>query len=183
MYSYDFSCRQCSPDRFQNIARFLSAEFGPLTLFYMLVVLFKISAASPKLSSYVIFSQWVTEPLNVRVILLAIQDYPKANIFGRLLSSAYGVWNLDFFRTLYGPICLDIPILLTLTLDYIAAFYSLFLIILTYLLIKLHSHNIRIFVYLWKHFENILTFFEDNWSMCASMVNVFSTFFLLSYIC
>ena len=182
VYSYDLSCHQCSSNRFQNIARLLAAEFGPLTMFYMLVVLFKISATSPKLSSYVIFSQWMTEPLNVRVILHAIQGYPRIYIFARLLASAYGVWNLDFFRTLYGPICLDIPMLLTLALDYTAAFYSLFLIMLTYLLIKLHSHNIRIIVYLWKHFENTLTFFEDNWSMRASMVSVFSTFFLLSYV-
>ena len=182
VYSYDLNCRQCSSDRFQNIARFIAVEFGPLTLFYMLVVVFKISATSPKLSSYVIFSQWAAEPLNVRAILRGVQNYPKFNILARLLESAYGVWNLDFFRTLYGPICLDIPMLLTLALDYTAAFYSLFLIILTYLLIKLHSHNIRIIVYFWKHIEHILTFFEENWSMHASMVNVFSTFLLLSYV-
>ena len=182
VYSYDLSCHQCSSNRFQNIARLLAAEFGPLTLFYVLIVLFKISATSPKLSSYVIFRQWMAEPLSVRVILLTVQDYPKVNILARLLGSAYGVWNLDFFRTLYGPICLDIPMLLILALDYTAAFNSLFLIILTYLLIKLHSRNIRIIVYFWKYLENILTFFEDNWSMHASMVNVFSTCFLLSYV-
>ena len=104
----------------------------------------------------------------------------KIDILARLLESAYGVWNLDSFRTLYGPICLDIPMLLTLALDYTAAFYSLFLIMLTYLLIQLHSHNIRIIVYFWKHIEHILTFFEENWSMHASVVNVF--FFLLSYV-
>ena len=123
---------------------------------------FKISATSPKLSSYVIFSQWMTEPLSVRVILLTVQDYPKINILARLLGSAYGIWNLDFFRTLYGPICLDIPMLLTLALDCTAAFYSLFLIILTNLLIKLHSHNIRLIVYLWKYLENILTFLKTT---------------------
>ena len=160
----------------------MAAAFGPLTLFYVLVVVFKISATSPKLSSYVIFSQWMAEPLSVRVVLHAIQEYPKIDILGRVLTAAYGVWNLDFFRTLYEPICLDVSMLLTLALDYTAAFYSLFLIILTYLLIELHSRNFRIIVYLWKHIEHILTFFEDNWSMQASMVNVFSTFFLLSYI-
>ena len=182
VYSYDLSCHQCSSTWSQNVAKFIAAEFGPLTLFYVLVVLFKISATSPKLSSYVILSQWMAEPLSVRVVLNVVQDYPKVNILARLLVSAYGVWNLDFFRTLYEPICLDIPMLLTLALDYIAAFYSLFLIILTFLLIKLHSCNIRITVYLWKHIENFLTSFEKNWSMHASMINVFSTFFLLSYV-
>ena len=181
VYSYDLSCHQCSSSRFQNIAKFLAASFGPLTLFYVLVVAFKISATSPKLSSYVIFSQWIAEPLNVRVVLRAIQQYPSIDVLSRLLISSYGVWNLDFFRTLYGPICLDVPMLLTLALDYTVAFYSLFLIVLTYLLIELHSRNTKIIVCLWKHIERILTFFEENWSMQASMVDVFSTFFLLSY--
>ena len=181
VYSYDLSCHRCSSSRFQNIAKFLAASFGPLTLFYVLVVVFKISATSPKLSSYVIFSQWMAEPLNVRVVLRVLQEYPSVDVLGRLLISAYGVWNLDFFRTLYGPICLDVPMLLTLALDYTAAFFSLSLIVLTYLLIELHSRNIKAIVCLWKHIERILTFFEENWSMKASMVDIFSTFFLLSY--
>ena len=183
VYSYDLSCHRCSDSsHLQNIARFMAAAFGPLTVFYVLVVVFKISATSPKLSAYVIFSQWIAEPLSVRVVLRAIQEYPKIDILGRLLTAAYGVWNLDFFRTLYEPICLDIPMLLTLALDYTAAIYSLLLIILTYLLIELHSRNFRIVVCLWKHAEHILSFFEKNWNMRASMVNVFSTFFLLSYV-
>ena len=182
VYSYDLSCHRCSSSRFQNIAKFLAASFGPLTLFYVLVVVFKISATSPKLSSYVIFSQWIAEPLNVRVVLSTIQEHPSIDVVCQLLTSAYGVWNLDFFRTLYGPMCLDIPMLLTLALDYTAALYSLFLIVLTYLLIELHSKNTKIIVCLWKHIERILMFFEENWSMQASMVDVFSTFFLLSYV-
>jgi hypothetical protein len=163
LYSYDLSCHQCSnSSRFLNIAKLLAALFGPLTLFYVLIVVFKISATSPKLSSYVIFSQWIAEPLSVRVVLRVIQEYPKIDILSRLLASAYGVWNLDFFRTLYGPICLDIPMLLTLALDYTVAFYSLFLIVLTYLLIKLHSRNTRIIVYLWKHIKHILTFLRKT---------------------
>ena len=182
VYSYDLKCHKCSSSRFQNIAKFTAAAFGPLTLFYVLVVVFKVSATSSKLSSYVIFSQWIAEPLNVRVVLIAIHDYPKIDILARLLASAYGIWNLDFFCTLYGPICLDVPLLLTLALDYTPAFYSLFLIMMTYLLIELHSRNVRIVIFLWRHIEHVLTFFENNWSMHASMVNVFATFFLLSYV-
>ena len=182
VYSYDLSCYQCSSSQFQNITRFMAAAFGPLTLFYVIVVVFKISATSPKLSSHVIFSQWMAEPLSARVVLLVVEEYPKIDVLAQTLAAAYGVWNLDFFRTLYGPICLDVSLLLTLALDYTAAFYSMFLIIVTYLLIELHSRNFRVIVYLWKHIEYILSFFEDNWSMQASMVNVFSTFFLLSYV-
>ena len=82
---------QCSSDQFQNIARFLAAEFGPLALFYILVVVFKISATSLKLSSFVILSQWMAEPLSVRVVLRGVQEYPKINVLSQLLESAYGI--------------------------------------------------------------------------------------------
>ena len=33
VYSYDLKCHKCSSSRFQNIAKFIAAAFGPLTLF------------------------------------------------------------------------------------------------------------------------------------------------------
>ena len=53
---------------------------------------------------------------------------------------------------------------------------------MTYLLIRMHSRNVRVIVYIWKPIEYILTYFEEQWSTKASMVNVFSTFFLLTYV-
>ena len=182
VYSYNLNCQNCTSSHSQNVAKFVAAAFGPLTLFYILVVVFKVSATSPQLTSYVLFSQWIAEPISVRMALRTTQKFPKLDIFARLLVSAYGIWNLDFFRSLYQPICLDVPKLLPLALDYTGAFYSLFLIALTYLLIKLHSYNVKVLVCLWRPIEHILTYFEEHWSTNASMVNVFSTFFLLSYV-
>ena len=103
VHSYDLSFHRCpNSSHLQNIARFMAMAIGPLTVFYVLVVVFKISVTSPKLSAYVIFSQWIAEPLSVRVVLHAIQEYPKIDILGRLLTSAYGVWNLDFFAPSMG---------------------------------------------------------------------------------
>ena len=182
VYSYDIGCHKCTSSHSHNVAKFIAAAFGPLTLFYIIVVIFKVSATSPQLSSFVIFSQWISEPISTRVILRSTRRFPKIDIFARILSSAYAIWNLDFFRTLYPPICLDVSTLLTLALDYVGAFYTLFLILVTYLLIRMHSRNVRVIVYIWKPIEYILTQFEEQWSTKASMVNVFSTFFLLTYV-
>ena len=164
VYSYDLNCQKCTSSYSQNIAKFVGATFGPLTLFYMLVVVFKVSATSPQLYLYIFFSQWISEPISVRIVLRFTRRYPRLDIFARTLVSVYGIWNLDFFRPFYPPICLNVPTLMPLALDYIGAFYSLFLILVTYLLMKLHSQDIRILVYLWKPIQCVLTYLDELWS-------------------
>ena len=182
VYTYDLSCQKCTSNQSQNIAKFVAATVVPLTVFYLLIVIFKVSATSPKLSSYVFFSQWIAEPMNVRVVLRASRNFPKLDFLPRCLATAYGIWNLDFFRAFHSPICLDVPPLLTFALDYVGAFYTLLLILFSYLLIKLHSHNVRVIVCLWAPLDHILTVFNQDWNKKLSMVSVFSTFFLLSYV-
>ena len=184
VYSYDISCQKCTLDQTQNIFAFIAAAFGPLTLFYILVVVFKVSATSPHLFSFVTFSQWMAEPINVRTALHVVQRHPRFQLMTRFIASAYGIWNLDFFRTLYPPICLNVSKALILALDYLPAFYILILILFTYLLIKLHSYNFRVLAFLRKPIEHLVTLSEklQTGSSNSSLVNVFSTFFLLSYI-
>ena len=182
VYTYDLSCQKCTSTQSQNIAKFVAATVVPLTVFYLLIVIFKISATSPQLNAYVMFCQWISEPLNVRIVLRATRNYPKLDFLPRGLAAAYGIWNLDFFRALHSPICLDIPPLLKFALDYVSAVYILFLILFSYLLIKLHSRNVRVIVYLWATVEHILTVFDKGWNRNLSMVKVFSTFLLLSYV-
>ena len=187
VYSYDISCQKCTSNRIQNVIAFIAAAFGPLTLFYILVVIFKISATSPHLFSFVMFSQLMAEPINVRLSLLLSKGLPNCSGVVRFVLSMYGILNLDFFRTLYPHICLNIPTPLMLALDYLPAFYALFLILITYLLIKLHScDNIvsKMFARLWKLVENFVSYFDrvSTRSTNASIVKVFSTFFLLSFI-
>ena len=123
-----------------------------------------------------------SDPINVRIVLRASRNFPKLDFLPRGLATIYGIWNLDFFRAIHSPICLDVPQLLTFALDYVGAFYTLLLILLNYLLIKLHSHNVRVIVCLWAPLNYILTVFNQDWNRKISMVSVFSTFFLLSYV-
>lgn len=182
VYTYDLGCQKCTSSQSQNIAKFVAATVVPLTVFYLLIVIFKVSATSPHLNSYVLFSQWVSEPISVRIILRASRNFPKLDFLPRGLATIYGIWNLDFFRAVHSHICLDVPPLLTFALDYVGAFCTLLLILLTYVLIKLHSHNVRVIVCLWAPLDYILTVFNKDWNRKLSMVNVFATFFLLSYV-
>ena len=64
-------------------------------------------------------------PSNVRVFLLALEAKPISLNLAKFVMTLYGVWNLDFFRTLYPPICLNIDPFQVLVLDYVVAAYPL----------------------------------------------------------
>ena len=96
--------------------------------------------------------------------------------------SLYGIWNLDFFRPFYSDLCLGIGILPTLALDYAIAVYPLLLMIISYLLIVLYDRNYRVITIIWMSFQFFFSLFERRWAVRASLVDAFSTFFLLSNI-
>ena len=100
----------------------------------------------------------------------------------RVIGCIYGIWNLDFFRTFLPPICLGISPLQTLALDYAIAFYPLLLVLMTYLLIRLHSRDVQIIVWLWKPFHKLFHLIKQDWDLEGSVVKAFASLFMISYL-
>ena len=180
VYSYNFTCMQCSRN---DWIKYLAVAFIPLTGFYFLVVLFSISATSPKLKGFCYCAQYIASAQNVRVILQSLHNtnYPFVLVSAKILSTMYGFWNLDFFRTLLPPFCLEISTLQSLSLDYIIAGYPLALIAVTYLLMFLYDRDNRAIVRLWTPFQRFLIQFKRQWDLKTSMIATFATFIFLSY--
>ena len=61
------------------------------------------------------------------------------------------------------------------------AFYHIFLILITYVCIKLHDNNFRPIVWLWKPFYRHFAQLRRRWDSTASIFNGFTTFPLLSF--
>ena len=182
VYSYQLYCKECSkPESKYNWAVFVVVAFIPLTLFYIFVILFKFNANSPALHGFVFSSQIFASPMATRIFISGWKFGPVVTTLSKLLSTLYGVWNLDYFRIVYPDICLRITTLQALSLDYAIAFYPLFLIIATYTLIKLHSREYRLIIWVWKPFKQCLLKFKNKESIHTSMIDVFATFLLLSY--
>ena len=93
----------------------------------------------------------------------------------------YGIWNLDFFRTLLPDNCLNISTLHMLALDYVIALYPLFLIVITYILVDLYDRHFWPLVWIWKPFKKCLKSITDTVNIKSSILNAFGTFLLLSY--
>ena len=96
--------------------------------------------------------------------------------------TTYGVWNLDFFRTLLPKTCLKITTLTTLALDFAVAIYPLVLVIFTYILIELHTRGYRLVMWLWRPFHKCFVCFNRAWDIQSSFIKAFATFLLLSYV-
>ena len=184
LYSYEMKCMNCTGENMTyNWIKYIAVAYFPLTFFFFFVVIFKFNGTSPMLKGFISISQGLVSPLSARAFLSVISRKAYIENFTRALGSFYGIWNLDFFRTVIPPICAtDISQIQVLALDYAIAFYPLVLVILTYFLISLHSRDVRIVVWLWIPFHKVFSLVGQSWDLEGSTVNAFATFFLLSYL-
>ena len=180
-YSYDLQCRNCTYTSY-NWAKYIFVAFGPLTVFLFLIFLFRISVTSPPLVAFVLLCQISTAPVLVRFLLAATEGNFTANTLARIITSLYGIWNLDFFRTLLPSICLELTTLQILALDYVIAFYPLIVTAVIYIIIELYEREYRLIRWLWRPFQRCCVRFRRQWDVRTSIIDVFATFLFLSII-
>ena len=181
-YHYDIHCKNCTYSRY-NWVKYTALAFGPLTVFFLIVIAFSISPTNPPtLAAFVLVCQAMSSPQVLRVLLAATDSVNYAHTLISILATFYGIWNLDFFRTLVSPICLQLPTLQTLALDYAIAFYPLLLIVVAYILIEFHARGCKLFVWAWRPFDKYFSQFRRRCNFKTSIIDAFATFLLLSYI-
>ena len=179
VYSFDMHCVHC-PNGKANWWKFALTAFLPLTIFYFIILYFKVNLSSSRLQGFVFFSQCISIPVATRFLLVSTINAPKIQRSARYIVSFYGIWNLDFFRSLKLQICLGTDTLQTLALDIVVGVYPLLLMVMTYLLVKLYDRNFKLLVIMWKPFGLVFHLFRSNWELRTSLIDAFATFFLLS---
>ena len=180
--SYNLSCVKC-PDGYKNWWKFILAGFLPLTFFYFFIVFFNINVTTSRLHGVVWFSQILSIPAFVRSIMLAIHnEHPQLQVMVKILLIFYSFWNLDFFRSIIPDICLNVTTLQALALDYLVALYPFVLIVVSYFAIELYDKKIPFVVAIWRPFRTLFISFRKSWDVRTSIIDSFSTFFLLSYV-
>ena len=180
--SYNLSCVKC-PNGHKNWWKFILAGSVPLTFFYFFVVIFNINVTSSRLHGVVWFSQVITIPAFIRLMMSELSHRnPHLLIAAKTFIVFYSFWNLDLFRSVIPDICLNVTTLQALALDYCLALYPFLLILLSYLLIELHDRRFAVVVIIWKLFHKVLSVFRKSWDIRTSIIDSFATFFLLSYI-
>ena len=181
LYSYHVNCVECTnADLVVNWLKYISVTIIPMTFFFFLVVVFKINAMSPHLNGFIQFSQYYSNNINLRAVLLD-KTGTKLLIPIEVLIVPYAVWNLDFFRIFTTNICVDMTTLQTLAMGYVTALYPLLLVICAYVFIELHSRGCRVLVLLWNPFQRCFSRFNRVWDIHSSIIKTFATFLLLCY--
>ncbi len=135
-YNYYIGCFNCTYSPY-NWLWYAAVAYIPLTVFFVIMVSCRISVISGQLTAFVNFSQAITVSTSLRMVLATVEishimSGPEWTV--KILAALYGVWNLDFFRTLIPPICLNVSFLQATALDYGIAVYPLVLIGMTYAL-------------------------------------------------
>ena len=184
--SYYPQCVHC-PEGTNNWPKYLAVSLLPTTLFFLVTVALRFRATSPHLASYIMFCQLMTSPPIVRSVTNSNFKHPslhKVDDVSKVLISLLSIWNLDFFRAVYPPFCLQpgASTLQILSLDYLIAVYPLALIVLTYILVTLHYYDNRLVVWIWRPFRKCFIRFRRKWDIQNSLVDAFATFLLLSYV-
>ena len=179
--SYNLGCVRC-PNSHRNWWKFVFFGFMPLTVFYLFIVFFNINVTSSRLHGFILFSQALSTPALVRIMLLATENTEIMTKSVKLIEPFFSMWNLDTFRSIFPDICLNITTLEVFALDACMALYPLALILVSYCLIELYDRNIWCIVFIWKPFRSFFRHFRENWDIRTSVIDSFATFFLLSYV-
>ncbi len=184
-YSYLYECVKCD-NKLNSWMIYLVTQYLPIVLFFLIVTFLNLTIVSPA-SNVLLFFVQVTSLSNAYIYNSFVNRYALGETVGITVVNVYstinGIWNLDFFRAFVPPICLfeNQNAVIVVFLDYLAAFFPFILVIITYLLIVLYNKNVRLLVWLWKPFQYCLNKVHDKFQSRTSLVDVFVTFFFLSY--
>ena len=179
-----YRCENCT-EGYRGLVKYLVLQFIPIAVLFFFFMLTQISVTKPPLSSFVLYCQFVVLAYSRSDVSARVLFEENAAVWTvtRVMLTLYGVWNLDFGIYLIRPFCVSSSTtnLQSLALEFVSPFFSIVLIVFTYSAIELHSCNFRPLVWLWKPFNKYFARFRKSWNPRASVIDVFTTFLLLSY--
>ena len=184
LYSKTWMCEQCD-DNFSYLMWivYLLVEVTPLTVFFILVIIFNVQLTAPPFTAYVLYCQYFTVLFDTSSYFHTyLLNYVDPYVY-KLVFSVLSVSSLDFFKYFFPPFCVSSKLtnIHVILLGLVPASYSVILVILTYVLIELHARNFCVVVNLWKPFSRCVAKVRRSYDPKASVFNAFSTFLLLSY--
>lgn len=179
VYSFDLTCEKC---HWYGLPLYLLLEFLPITVFFVIIVMFHISITSPPWTAFIMYCQAFANviPSDPLIYNYAEGVSPLLLKVGLFVS---GIWSLDFFRTVIPPFCVSSKLrnIDVYMLAYLSGLYPLVLVALAYILIELHARNFRSLVWLWRPIGVCFARIRRSWNPKSSVMNAFATFVLLAY--
>ena len=191
VFSPTMNCVNCS----RGISRYgvivyLLLQLSPTTVIFICLVIFRFNITSGPLLGYIVFCQTITLCVGSykwhAIYSYIIQHASKSLKLLTLMSlTVANFWTLTFSRLFIQPFCVSEKLTLIdiQLLQFLFATYPLFLAIIAYILVELHTRNWRIVRIVCKPFELLLK--KANITLVVTGDTIFQAFaslFLLSNI-
>ena len=184
MTSIGNKCSNCT-DVWYGTPLYITIELVPITAFYLFILVFQIHVTSPPMVSFIFYSQMIMFNLTVDrpPPLEKVIPQHERSFWFNLNLFIYSPWNLDFLRYVVPPFCVfeGLSVKHMAVLSYVPVLYPLFLILLTWVCIKLYDRGFRPIVCIVVTFHKCLVKLKQDWGDKRDVMDVFSAFFLLSY--
>ena len=168
-----------------NWSIFIILHIAPVTLLFVLIVVFEIRLLSGYAFAYILFSQVIClQPLDQQNTL-GLSDTPELSLkIYYFLMTFYSIWTMDTGRMIYSKdLCTrdNIDTIGALMLQLLPVFYSFFLIFLTYvcILVCQKCHKATQICKPLSFCFSRLSAKRMNFNLL--LVNVFAAFYVLSY--
>ena len=182
-----YKCAKCS-HLWRGWLLYIFFQFVPITIFYLIIFTLQISIATTTMSCFVFCSQMVVIPINYDELVMNtinMKGTPFLRFFFKTLATLYEPWNLDFFLHALPEFCISESIrgIHVNVLRYVSPIYFLFLIVITYIILKLNDFRCQVplFQKLFKPLKSCMSSIRSIWNPKASVIDVIATLFLLSY--
>ena len=178
MNSGSFDCVKCTGTKAKlGWLLFIATKFVPLTIFFIILIVFNISLTSGPANAFIFYSQIITTCFGLYTVSIKFQTLKRSYVV------LYDIWNLNFFDAVIPGYCLHphMKVLTVFALDYLVAFYPLILIFVLYIGIKLNNRGIRLFACLCEPLHRCFARFRQTWDLRRSITDAIAAFLLLSY--
>ena len=183
--SFGYRCVNCTQsDAWYGVLLFLFTVLVPITLFYVIVLVFQIKVLSAPMPCFIMYAQVVVLVFDPNHSI-SFTNSSNLTLDVKIMLTLYGIFNLYFGHhiNILPPYCPSkhLKFIHLAILGYVSAFYPMLLIFLTWLCVELHGRNFRPLVWLWRPFHRCFVRLRRHWDTKSDIIDVFATFFFLSY--
>ena len=184
------NCMQCNFSSGQGWVFYMMVQLIPVLILFLLILVFRVSIAKPPMNKLVAFYQ-----LSLAIIFTHSYLFQPPYVeYNPALGKAYyvslvsiGIWMMSLLDLVRGvgitDFCVDssISIQQAFSLTQIKSVFPLFLVAFSWICIRLYARNFKLAIWFWKPFQRCFAWYAKVRNTKLTLVDVFSTFLLLSY--
>ena len=183
--AYSSKCMDCRErSTLSAIAIFLIIKLGPITVVFIILMIFRTNFTQGPILGYVLYCQvhiiTVRQEISFYQLLIHEQHSYDWVLQASLFLSSLCVAD---FSLQGGDYCISESLenMDVFFLNFVSVLFPLVLVFLTYIFIELHARNCRLMIIMWKPFGRCFSKIRRNWNASDNIVHAYATLFLLSF--